>query len=70
MGVSEIRRNKPIGGPSRLVPARLPRVTGAELRVANGAETFGRRKAQYQGLTQSEARKHPRRAQREPRSGG
>ena len=38
MGVSEIRRNKPISGPSRLVPARLPRVTGAELRVANGAE--------------------------------
>ena len=29
VGVSEIRRNKPTGGPSRSVPARLPRVTGA-----------------------------------------
>ena len=33
VGVSEIRRNKPISGPSRLVPARQPRVTGAEVRV-------------------------------------
>ncbi len=49
MGVSEIRRNKPIGGPSRLVPMRQPRITGAEVRVATGAEAFGGRRARYQG---------------------
>ena len=38
VGVSEIRRNKPIGGPSRLVPMRLPRITGAEVRTEIGAE--------------------------------
>ena len=53
MGVSEIRRNKPTSGPSRSVPVRQPRITGAELRVANGAEAFGRRRARYQGLTET-----------------
>ena len=66
VGVSEIRRNKPIGGPSRLVPARLPRATGAELRLAKGAEAFGRWIARYQGHPAPKVRKFPRRTQRNP----
>ena len=64
--MSEIRRNKPVSGPSRLVPVRLPRITGADLRVANGAEAFGRRRAPYQGPTAPKVRKHPLRVQESP----
>ncbi|MDO9440637.1 MAG: hypothetical protein Q7T73_07090, partial [Beijerinckiaceae bacterium] len=37
-GVSEIRRNKPVSGPSRIVPAHPQCVTGAEGRVACGVK--------------------------------
>ena len=65
-GVSEIRRNKPASGPSRLVPARLPRATGAELRLANGAEVFGGRRARYQGLMETGDEEASSPAQRSP----
>jgi hypothetical protein len=66
VGVSEIRRNKPIGGPSRLVPARQPRATGAEVRVAKGAEASGGQRARYQGPMIPKAMKHPRHAHGSP----
>ena len=42
VGALEMRRKHPISGPSRLVPMRQPRITGAKWRVAKGAEAFGK----------------------------
>ena len=63
---SEMRRNDFTSGPSRLVPARLPRATGAYMRVAKGAEAFGIQRARYQGPMNAKVRKLPRCAQRNP----
>ena len=57
---SEMRRNDFTSGPSRLVPMRQPRITGAEVCVAKGAEAFGGQRARYQGSMTPRARKHPR----------
>ena len=57
---SEMRRNDFTSGPSRWVPMRQPRITGADGRVAKGAEAFGRLETRYQGQTAPKARKHPR----------
>ena len=67
---SEMRRNDFISGPSRLVPMRQPRITGAEWRVANGAEALGGQRARYQGPMETEGEEASSPRARNPRSGG
>ena len=66
---SEMRRNDLISGPSRLVPMRQPRITGADWRVANGAEVFGKPE-DSKGPMEAEGEEASSSCVRKPRSGG